>query len=563
MRRVMAEAKEEVRETIQDVKRAFNLLSVTVFSLLLVSALICQIPYKVSALLLIFLLASTALPKKFRKWFWAGIGVIVLISVIWVFLPEDDEDWRPYIFDEEIANIEARYGVPDEENAALIYYEIMDKFDVNSLGDYFSYFDNNTRRTMYDNFWLSEEYPKAAKWIEGQKETMDLLRQVSRYEKCRFPIVSNYHKAGQPPRNFDELNQVIFRPVYPIYHLGLFLLLAANNDIGEGRINDGLEKYKMALQVGKHIRQGHGYSDILMGTAVESRVYRQLNLFLVNKEPREKHVRYVTDYLKTIEYDWDSDFRKILEDEKLSSKSMFCSMGYQTNSQGDIRLNQDPNSTIRNIFSSYGGLSNIVTSSIIYKLGNSFERRFTKAEAFLCWFLMPSNPEKAGVIIEESVEKIWTMDETEQESFRKAIYNPPFNYAYYVENLLYYFLSSCDSVYKHYHERATRHKGCQVMAAISLYKNRYGHWPESLEHLKGFAEPGIFLDGFNSTPFIYKLTGDSFKLYSAGLNNIDEDGKYSADHAISLRGGPGTLRYKKDDILIWPIMDPCDSEEND
>ena len=51
--------------------------------------------------------------------------------------------------------------------------------------------------------------------------------------------------------------------------------------------------------------------------------------------------------------------------------------------------------------------------------------------------------------------------------------------------------------------------------------------------------PETLIDPTNGGSFVYKLTEDSFILYSKGKNNIDEGGK--ADRNT----GP-------DDCLIWP-----------
>ena len=88
-------------------------------------ALTFQAPWKIITLLAIILAACTVLPKQIRKWFWLSAGVVVLILIIWIFLPEDNEGWRPYTFDEELAAMEAKYAIPDEENAATIYNELM------------------------------------------------------------------------------------------------------------------------------------------------------------------------------------------------------------------------------------------------------------------------------------------------------------------------------------------------------------------------------------------------------------------------------------------------------
>jgi hypothetical protein len=51
----------------------------------------------------------------------------------------------------------------------------------------------------------------------------------------------------------------------------------------------------------------------------------------------------------------------------------------------------------------------------------------------------------------------------------------------------------------------------------------------------------VFIDPFNNDSFVYKLTENSFTLYSKGNNNIDENGQ--GDYH-DFEGA--------DDWLIWP-----------
>ncbi|MGB8225496.1 MAG: hypothetical protein WCE45_01320, partial [Sedimentisphaerales bacterium] len=114
-----------------------------ILSLLLIAGVVFQAPLKVLALVAIFLLACTALPLRWRKWFWAEVGVIVLVLVLWVLAPEKDSDWKPFTFDKELAALEAKNKIPDEENAAVIYNQLLadynkTDFEPNCLDDEFT-----------------------------------------------------------------------------------------------------------------------------------------------------------------------------------------------------------------------------------------------------------------------------------------------------------------------------------------------------------------------------------------------------------------------------------------
>jgi hypothetical protein len=91
-------------------------------------------------------------------------------------------------------------------------------------------------------------------------------------------------------------------------------------------------------------------------------------------------------------------------------------------------------------------------------------------------------------------------------------------------------------------------RGCQIIIALRRYKNKYGHWPESLEDVKDLVPAEVLVDPINGGSFVYKLTDDNFTLYSKGKNNIDENGQYNSTW------DPNTRQriVKQDDFLFWP-----------
>ncbi|MCK4753182.1 MAG: hypothetical protein KAS75_07025, partial [Planctomycetes bacterium] len=95
----------------------------------------------------------------------------------------------------------------------------------------------------------------------------------------------------------------------------------------------------------------------------------------------------------------------------------------------------------------------------------------------------------------------------------------------------------------------TDRRGCQLLIGLRRHKNKTGDWPESLDEIKAFVPAETFIDPTNEGVFVYKLTDDSFTLYSKGLNGIDEDGKREDE---------------QDDWQIWPRLkrkSSCNNEE--
>ncbi|MEM8947674.1 MAG: hypothetical protein AAGD11_21065, partial [Planctomycetota bacterium] len=61
--------------------------------------------------------------------------------------------------------------------------------------------------------------------------------------------------------------------------------------------------------------------------------------------------------------------------------------------------------------------------------------------------------------------------------------------------------------------------------ALHLYHLEQGAWPTSLDDLPTVRQPQSLLDPFSNQPFVYRLTADSYQLYSVGENSIDDGGQ--------------------------------------
>jgi len=497
-------------------KRVFKWLFVTLLALLLIASIIFQAPWKVITLLVIILLACTALPKPFRIWFRRSVGVVIIALIIWVFLPEDTEGWRPYTFDEELAAIEAKRAIPDEENAAVIYNKLLEGYDSNEIDPVF--LGTDVFDSIYGDHWLSEDYPEAAEWLKGQQSTIAKLLEASKIEKCRFPIVADSIAFGEH-----------MEILAPIRGWARLLVIAANNDIAEAHIDQALEKQIAVLQMAAHLYQQPTMIDMLVGMAIEALATNQFNRFVVTGDATEAHLSVIEKALTEIKHDWSYDLPRILEGEKLMSKN-FWGMFYGINTKGKIRLAR--------------GLTSMMMAQLPEDMKDElvityWHKRLMKVWTIFCWFYMPSSPQKAGEIIDASYEKLYAMTEPDfdwQKEAEKHFTMPQLNYKYLVKHLA----GILDPVYYRIHDiylRITSDKrGSQLLIALRRYKNKNGYWPESLDDIKSLAPAEIFVDPVNDDSFIYKLTEENFTLYSKGKNNIDENGEYQ-DGA--------------DDWLIW------------
>ncbi len=516
------------------IRRVLGWIWVGLLSLLLIAGIVFSAPWKVTALLLVFLLAATALPRRFRKWFRAGVWIILLVLAVWVFLPEDREGWRPYTFDEELAALKAKYAIPDEKNAAIIYNQLLEDYNEATFEP--NFLDPNLEDLIRKEPWSSKDHPEIAQWLKQHGNTIAKLIEASKIEKCRFPINADVVSISDTMDWFGPMRKWAY-----------LLISAANNDMAEGRIGQALEKHSAVLQMGKHLCQQPALIDFLFGAALEMLSTDQLKRFTITGDATEEHLNPIEKALAEIRHDWSYDFPRFLEHEKLFAKNLW-GMFYAINPEGKIRLNpgiarmammaQLPEDTKDELVITY------------------WHKRLMKASAILCWFYLPTTPQKVGKVIDESYEKFYAMAEPDfdwQKKAEKPTKMLKLNYRYLVERLAEILGPAYYRIHDAYLRTIAQQRGSRLIIALRRYKNKDGNWPVSLDDIQSLAPEEIFVDPMNDGPFIYKLTDENFTLYSKGKNGIDDGGK---------RDKWDEEKTGTDDRMIWPRQNKkCGSEK--
>jgi hypothetical protein len=327
----------------------------------------------------------------------------------------------------------------------------------------------------------------------------------------------------------------------------ILLVCAVNNDIAEGRAEQALENCIVLLQMAKHICQQPALIDNLVGFAIEALAMRQFNRLIVTGDVTEEQLDVIEETLAKVRHDWSYDLPRFLECEKLFTKN-FWGMFYETNSKGWVRRGRNPMKTVR-----AEGPQKLPPLTYWHK-------RLDRMYLIFSWFYMPSTPQRVGEIIDDSFEALyamakpdfnWQKKREEPEKFSLTLLK--FNYRFMIKMLV----QILEPVYYRIHDTYLRpiadDRGSRLLVALRRYKDKTGQWPERLEDIKTSAPAEIFVDPINNSSFVYKVTEDSFKLYSRGENDVDEDGK--SDEC-------GEEKTGADDWLIWPQNGGKTKKEN-
>ena len=553
---IIEEIKEKKKAGI--IRRILKWVGLSVLSLLLILAIVFQAPWKVITLLAIIFLACTILPRQFRKWFWLSAAAIVVILIIWIFLPDDNEGWRPYTFDEELAALQAKYTIPDEENAAIIYNELLETCDYNDFA--YSTLDNNVYNSIYSGTWSKKDYPEAAAWLQRIQSKIKILIEASKIENCRFPISNPSNREPQGNRNSA------------MRRWASVLVIAENNDIAESHFNEALEKNVALLRMAKHLYQQPTFMDLLVAMSFESIALHKFNKFVITTDATEPHLIVIEKALADAKHDWNSLWRRNLAYEKICTKDELANY-YEINAKGRIRLSRDPLKEMRARIRKF--LENEEKDEEIDddKLKDIFEqvrniqkrtaypsylqKKRIKAYTIIYWFYMPSNPQKAASFIDAYYQKCYTMEDSDwqlqEESAETSLTAALFHYLRYLtEYWVYVPNTSLSKMHYLYLRLSSDLRGSKIIIALRRYKNKTGHWPESLDEIKTLTDPNVFIDPINGGNFVYKLTEENFTLYRKGTNNIDEGGK---------RDRWDEEKTGADDWLIWPLKLPKTDEE--
>ena len=241
---------------------------------------------------------NTKRPKKRWRLIVIIIIIVLFCSFIWIV--------RQYqSVDEKLAAIEAARAIPVSENAAIIYNQLLDKYDKSV----FSSLPIDSNDTAIMRPWLSKDFPELAKCYEEKKEITAKLLQINKYERCRFSILKFWEDF---PTTMDRLSTMRVMVFY--------LIRLANNDIAENRIEQGLEKYLCAIRICRHSRQQPFTIFFSHGITFESLALTRMRYCILHSNLTEEHLQTIEKALTQSDEEQTQNWEDMIAVENLYAK---------------------------------------------------------------------------------------------------------------------------------------------------------------------------------------------------------------------------------------------------
>ncbi|MHC4264752.1 MAG: hypothetical protein ACYSUK_02335 [Planctomycetota bacterium] len=502
------------------VLEVINWIWLGVLIFLIINSLIYQAPWKVNFVLVIFLLGCTVLPSKYRKWFWAGVGFVFVFLILWVLLP-NGKGWEPYRYEftKEVQAINSRYQVSDEKSAATIFNSIMEDCTLEDLVPYKIHPD--IYQLTQQNIWTGNEYPGLLQWLKGKENVISRYIEASNKDKCYFPVKNEDVSIFMSPEreHLRFLSQIT----------GL-VLSSACNDLGEDRIQEGLEKQISVLRISEFLKAQPIDYDVLASISIQGLALNSIQTYVIEHEPSDNYLETVEAELSGIGYDWAQSWEKMANFEQLKKMNYIHWFLYEQNPNGKVRIK------IQN----YIFLGSFIPSKEL----PYWPRRIAKAQNIIVWFFIPSNPDKIKDIVGESIKDYALMEEfiSSRGTMKRvpSFAREELNLGCFVNM---HMNSSVWYIYELFSHLKTELKASRIMIALRRYKNKHGYWPRRLEEISMFVGEDVLVDLSNGGEYTYKVKDEGFVLYSKGLNRSDDKGyNYLRD--------PG--KEGCDDWRIWP-----------
>ena len=260
-----------------------------------------------------------------------GIGVVLVLALLVNGLLSTPE--------KALAAFDAARAVADEDNAALVYAELLRGEEVVSfqpsrqleavLDPVFlheryqgstelvelelpqSLLDPNGDSHTLWNPWRTTECPELRQWLDTHRARIDRLLEAARKPACYFPLLPRPGQVG-----------VFEVPLGAFRQNALILRRAANNDMGEGSVAAGLAKYQALRSAGQHLMEQPSACHLKHGIACEGVGLKGQIAFVVTGPATEHHLDVLAAGIGDLESRWEFLRNNVVRVRSLFSRTL-------------------------------------------------------------------------------------------------------------------------------------------------------------------------------------------------------------------------------------------------
>ena len=263
----------------------------------------------------------------------AALFIVLLLALLIIFTII-----RSSSIDKQIAAYEAKRKIPDFENAAVLYEKLFT--DVNFIGIIEDrIYKQMTMGEDYYKPWKSKDCPEEAEFLEKSKNVFPIFIEIARREKCFFSMLNN-----------DQKDMTILKDARS---WAQFLRLSANNDIGDQRFNDAIEKSRIIQKIGDHFQQQSILTYFLVGIAVEAISLRCTKSIILDPNATENQLQLIEKLPVKIEDKWNTIMPQLLAGENYYARKIVMKYPFLTRYTMMLRSKSMAKSTLESISKLY------------------------------------------------------------------------------------------------------------------------------------------------------------------------------------------------------------------
>ncbi len=488
--------------------------AVAISSMLLALGLILRLPWQVSLVFAVIPAVGFFMPRDLQKWCWMALAAAGIAVYVWIRSPEQDASrWRPYVFEQKIAEYLRAGQIPDPYNAAIKYEKLFSRHEE----DLFAWpVNEETEISTYLQPWDENDQPQLTQWMKTLEPDIAVLMDIAQMPDCRFT----------PPVDMASLQQQ-FKRINTMKTFVREMLRSANQDLSKGRLDAATNKQLAVLRMAQHLWRQETLLDQAAGYFLERMARRAMSRFVIDYAADVNTLQTIEEAWGETDSGWPDCWAGILACEKMQTVSI-AGAAYQQNDAGHIRFSRNIAQTLRHHF-----------GSRIQKF--ALPPEMSRMIALGLGFVIPTAPEGTARLIEDRFDRLSTMamagvnlETTTPEKWWHDGLNASAAIDWHARRQAAYFYPLNTQNRQFEQDRAVM----RILIAIKRYRLSKGDWPGRLEDV--FGETFVPVDPLNKKTFVYKKQNGSFMLYSLGKNGIDD-------------GGVKNSRARQDDILFWPV----------